>query len=309
MRAKALWLLLLHAAVNPAINVHSMSYRELQAACKAAGVPARGKATLLRKRLLSLHGTTPALEAATVEEAVAQRAEAKELIEAQAALALALVNADVGGSSVPTPLLSPGAASSVLDGGVHVEAQFVPPELISELRSELAAKGAAGQFATTSSFSSDGQEDDLRAAMTCKPDLGSAAFSRLYERLDVVREELARRLGRELARGMEATYVVYPHGGYYRRHVDSLAGVDVGGSGSRSVSFICYLNEPGWTEHDGGQLRIYSHGGRFGLSESAHVDVLPECGSLVLFDSKLVSHEVLPTRRERACLVGWMRES
>jgi SM-20-related protein len=72
----------------------------------------------------------------------------------------------------------------------------------------------------------------------------------------------------------------------------------------RSISFICYLNEPGWTASDGGQLRLHGDGSE--SAESTPVqDVLPECGSLVLFDSKRVWHEVLPTRRERACIVGW----
>ncbi len=104
-------------------------------------------------------------------------------------------------------------------------------------------------------------------------------------------------------------------------------------------SFICYLNEPGWTAADGGALRIFSGGEdteaarRTGdAAEASSYDVLPESGKLVLFDSKEVRntraraaprpphrdsclpscssltqvwHEVMPTLRERACLVGW----
>ena len=45
-----------------------------------------------------------------------------------------------------------------------------------------------------------------------------------------------------------------------------------------------------------------------GGAEHAHAqELLPQSGSLVLFDSKRVWHEVLPTLRERACLVGWYR--
>ena len=105
---------------------------------------------------------------------------------------------------------------------------------------------------------------------------------------------------------MEATFVVYPAGkGYYRRHVDSIANVDEEGSGCRSISFVCYLTEPGWTARDGGELRVYASGA---AGAAVRRDILPESGTLVLFDSKRVWHEVLPTRRERACLVGWMRE-
>lgn len=303
-------LLLLSVAACAAIDPSAMSYRQLQAACKAVGLPARGKAALLRQQLRSSPAHVAPMMPSVVEAADAisrelaadasSHEETEELAEAQAALALAIAASEAH-ERVPEPLL-PGAASTLSAGSAHREPNFVPLTLIAELRRELAALGAAGRFEVTSSFSSDGRQDDLRSAMTCRPDMASDAFAQLYERLDAVRAELGRQLGRQLTGGMEATFVIYPQGGYYRRHVDSLAGVDAAGSGSRSVSFIVYLNEPGWTAHDGGQLRIYRQ------DESAPVDVLPEAGSLVLFDSKLVSHEVLPTRRERACLVGWMRE-
>ena len=152
----------------------------------------------------------------------------------------------------------------------------------------------------------------------------SECFQTLFWRLDDAREELSEGLGRTLLPGIEATFVLYPEGGYYGRHVDSVAG-DMstggeGGTGRRSVSFICYLNEPGWSAEDGGALRFWPPTLPDGKrrwrppdredaeDDARAVDVVPECGSLVLFDSKEVWHEVLPTRRERACLVGWFRE-
>ena len=72
----------------------------------------------------------------------------------------------------------------------------------------------------TSSFSSDGSKDDLRSALTCKPDVNSDAFDALYERILGVREEAESMLGRTLSPGIEATYVIYPPGGYYKRHVE-----------------------------------------------------------------------------------------
>ena len=35
------------------------------------------------------------------------------------------------------------------------------------------------------------------------------------------------------------------------------------------------------------------------------VDYLPHAGSLVLFHSCKLEHEVTPTSRERTCLIGW----
>ena len=88
---------------------------------------------------------------------------------------------------------------------------------------------------------------------------------------------------------------VYPgKGTRFQRHIDNTAG------DGRVLTVLVYLNT-GWDEDDGGALRCYSHG------DDGHVDVLPESGLLVLFDSKKLWHEVRPTQRERACLVGWFR--
>ena len=123
---------------------------------------------------------------------------------------------------------------------------------------------------------------------------------------------LADELQQPLATGMEVTYVIYPVGGYYQPHIDAMDGTS---SAKRCVSFICYLTPSGWTYDDGGALRVH-YGRETDSGSGAQVtrdadtgadyeDVAPESGSLVLFDSKQLWHEVLPTRRERACLVGW----
>ena len=218
----------------------------------------------------------------------------------------------LGASAAAALRLSPSAGATILAGGVHRQTDFVPPALVAALRQDLAGLAAAGRFNVGASYSSDGAKDDLRSALTCRPIAGvdqgddpgdTDAFWELHGALDSARVQLGSLLGRELRSGMEAVYVLYPEGGYYRRHVDSVEGVDSGGSGQRAVSFICYLNEPGWSASDGGMLRVFDSAG----GERVREDLPPESGSLVLFDSKRVSHEVLPTRRQRACLVGWFR--
>ena len=198
-------------------------------------------------------------------------------------------------------LLGPSAAPTLARGQVHRERSFVPPALVGALRSEIRQR----KFNVAESFSSDGQQDDLRSAFTCKPDINEPAFSVLYDMIDDVRLELQSSLG-PLSPGVEASFVVYPPDGFYKRHIDSLGGVDAEGSGRRRVSFICYLTESkrAWTHEDGGALRCFR-----GEDTDEFFDVLPESGSLVLFDSKLVWHEVRPTRRERTCLVGWFRSA
>ena len=213
-------------------------------------------------------------------------------------------------------LVSHKCASTLADGGVHRQRQFASPALVRALRHDLGAMS----FVPTASFSSNGEQDDLRAAFTCRPDMDSPTFNVLYEQLDGVRSECEAMIGRPLSTGMEATFVVYPEGGYYKRHVDSIEGIDVAGSGRRAISFICYLldedGEP-WTRRDGGELRVWNAQpvdsqhelGHAFQTLGQHEDVLPESGMLVLFDSKRVWHEVRPTNRERACLVGWFREA
>lgn len=110
-------------------------------------------------------------------------------------------------------------------------------------------------------------------------------------------EQLRQMLNREIflgARSFECHYAVYPAGSYYKRHVDNFRG-----TGNRILSCILYLN-PEWKEEDGGILRIYH-------SENDYTDILPQAGTLVLFRSQILEHEVLASKRERYSVTGWMR--
>lgn len=91
---------------------------------------------------------------------------------------------------------------------------------------------------------------------------------------------------------IELHMTVYPAGAYYKRHLDQFKPGD-----HRKLSAICYLNKD-WTEDLGGQLRMY-------LKEGTK-DVLPVAGRLVCFRSDAIEHEVLPSKKERLSLTGWM---
>jgi hypothetical protein len=160
--------------------------------------------------------------------------------------------------------------------------------------------------------------------------------------LDVVSDlrEMLMGAGIELSENMELQYLHYPgaddgdgargdrgetgNGGFYRRHFDRIGNED--GPLARRVSLLLYLNEDGWdAAMDGGMLRAYvrQSKGRDGELDDEDndnddgdtrrcaervvrvLDILPEGGKLVLFDSAAVEHEVLPTRRERWAVVGW----
>ena len=201
-------------------------------------------------------------------------------------------------------ILSEGAADAVRNGRAHVERGFAPPLLVDHLQADAAGCREAGLFYAAGSGGRAAEGDSMRSAESCDPidrdrSIGRwDAFFALWERLDEVRQELQDDLGVELLAEMEISYVHYPVGGYYQRHVDDFVDKKTSGTTQRAVSFVCALVDDDWSDADGGALRTFGDG-------EAPLDVLPACGSLVLFDSTKLHHEVLPTNRPRLVLVGW----
>lgn len=111
-------------------------------------------------------------------------------------------------------------------------------------------------------------------------------------------EDLRVSLNRELYLGLqefEAHYAHYPVGAFYRRHVDRHRD-----SNARVISSVFYLNRD-WREEDGGELLMHD-------AEGAPLFVQPpQGGTLVLFMSADMPHEVLPALRERWSIAGWFR--
>ena len=200
-------------------------------------------------------------------------------------------------------VLDPSFHEILLAGRIHREPNFVPRRLVESLRSDVAALESIGLFAPAGSGEHGSDESNgMRRAEYADPidrdrDLGEwDAFVDLWERLEAMRLEISDALYPiKILDEVEIHYVRYPIGGFFQRHVDDF--VDGDAAHRRSVSFILYLNEPelAWRESDGGALRVHPSG----------IEYLPDAGSLLLFDSMQVQHEVLPTRRERTCLVGW----
>lgn len=86
----------------------------------------------------------------------------------------------------------------------------------------------------------------------------------------------------------------YPTGAFYKKHLDRLAT-----DSSRVFTFILYLNQD-WDESDGGELVVYDKQG------NTLKKISPLAGRLVGFVSDEFPHEVLPGKRERLSLTGWM---
>ena len=126
----------------------------------------------------------------------------------------------------------------------------------------------------------------------------SEARQKLLEVLDNLKEDL--NTLHPLDELTEIMYVYYPEDGYYKKHVDAEKDSV---SCIRKYSFCLYL-QTDWQVAHGGCLRLYD------TSELINVvDVPPRAGTLVLFASDQVPHEVLTTHKERYAIVGWFLAS
>lgn len=234
-------------------------------------------------------------------------------------------------------------ASRIASGGLSVTPDFLRAGQVSALRADARALHRAGAFVrgglrrrrpqnktkggrTTDAEVTTVADERTRLCDVCGLfDDAEGAGASVGDRdaredlLDVVadlREVLQEELGVRLLESMELQYLRYPgcsggggggkKSGFYQRHFDHTGDDDK--PYRRKVSLLLYLNDEGWdAKTDGGNLRAYIRPkGKGGDIPPANVeDVVPEGGKLVLFDSTLVEHEVLPTRRERWAVVGW----
>ncbi len=115
----------------------------------------------------------------------------------------------------------------------------------------------------------------------------------VFDFLEALKESLNRSLYLGL-REYETHLSLYPPGTFYKTHRDCFQK-----DSSRVVSFILYLN-PNWIPGDGGELGFYDNE----MNEIAKFP--PSGGSLVVFLSQDFPHEVLPGKRERRSLTGWI---
>lgn len=191
-------------------------------------------------------------------------------------------------------------AEAIAAEGWAVVPGFIESELISELRAEcrrFVAEGALRAAAIGSGAGrqtrSDIRTDEIR---WLEEAAASPAQCRCLARFEALRLEL----NRELQLGLfefECHFSRYAPGAFYRKHLDQFRG-----DGCRRLSCVLYLNE-NWAREDGGELRLHVDARETGNFE----DVLPAGGTLVVFLSERVAHEVLPGKRERLSLAGWFK--
>lgn len=239
---------------------------------------------------------------------------------------LALSSASIASSSVPR--INSDDIAELSRKGYVIIRDFLPPDLVSDLRRDVSSLRDKNKFkvARIGQDSTNALNTDIRVAETCfigpskLGDCPDVARDRLYNTLDALRDDLTGNPAldeKDVATGelmraapaldkslFEMLYAYYPTGGFYRRHRDAIPG---SASVLRSYSLLMYLNED-WKQDDGGELRLHMDSGGDFLPEGEapnFLDVEPYGGTLVLFKSDKVPHEVLDTQAERAAIVGW----
>lgn len=176
------------------------------------------------------------------------------------------------------------------------QAFFLPEALTRALAAECRQRAAQGELAPAAVGRGQGQDvrEGIRGDRILWLEPGqSEACDQYLTLMDSLREALNRDfyLGLE---DFECHFAMYPPGTFYRKHLDRFRDDD-----RRTVSAIIYLNEQ-WLPEDGGQLRMF-------LQDGSERDASPVGGSLIVFMSADLPHEVLPASRERLSVTGWFR--
>ncbi len=224
---------------------------------------------------------------------------------------------DSSSSDWEIPKISTIDLNTLDKDGFVVIPNFISEDFTTAIRDEIYELRSKDHFkvARIGQDSTNTLNTEIRVAETCFIDNSrtdrdtilppSKARRDLTQSLDNLRHDLATNLHCSLESSLnELLYVYYPTGGFYRRHRDAIPG---SASTLRTYSLLLYLNKD-WEPSHGGCLRMHMDGGGDSLPDDVQpnfLDVEPKAGTLVLFKSDKVPHEVLDTSKERMAVVGW----
>lgn len=194
--------------------------------------------------------------------------------------------------------LASRVANAVSARRVHVEPMFLSAEALAAARADMdRVFGHVEDQDGTPDFESI-QTDLLNPEF--RQTLAPLPFAQLLSQVDELQIALGEGTGRRFLSGGGLHLMRYPVGSKFMRHVDEDPALYE--PVRNSISFLIYLTPPDWKEEDGGTLCVFE-----GAADSDPRRILPESGTLVVYDSTL-EHEVLPTRRERHLVSGRFRE-
>lgn len=180
--------------------------------------------------------------------------------------------------------------------GYSVQPDYFPPDLIAELQRDLDLQREQGALkqAGVGRGNQNQVANEIRNDQTLWLDSDRAAPNEYLRIIDALRIDLNRALFLGL-NDFEAHYAQYAPGGFYKKHLDALKGAR-----NRVVSTVSYLT-PGWQDSDAGHLVLYNQ------DDLEIQRILPISGTLAVFMSEDIPHEVLPPARTRSSIAGWFR--
>ena len=189
--------------------------------------------------------------------------------------------------------------ASLAANGYAIALDFLDPELVARLLDDCRHRETTGAMARASIGRDEHHLLEPRVRRVDASWLdgsrpGEAAFLALAERLRL-------EINRQLFLGLfefEAQFLTYPPGGFYQRHLDSLAG-----SRNRIVSLVAYLNTA-WEPAHGGELDVWTSPSDDGEPVAT---VAPRAGTLVLMLSEEIPHAVRAAHVSRRVIAGWFR--
>lgn len=193
-------------------------------------------------------------------------------------------------------------ASEIYDNSYAIIDDFISEELRASLLKEQSELLEAGKFRIAAV--GKGEKKQVRTEIRNDQVLWIDAdnlnkFERQYwTKVEEIRKAINQRCYLGL-RSFEAHFARYPIGSFYVRHIDQFQQVLY-----RLVTVIIYLNDS-WEPEDEGVLRMYLP--QEDGTEKV-LDVLPKGGRLVVFMSGEIPHEVMPTKKERISITGWLRD-
>lgn len=189
-----------------------------------------------------------------------------------------------------------GAIDSLVERGYAVMPGYFSRPFTDALLLDMQNLKNTGTFRTAGTGRNENNRvnQQIRNDQTLWLDGAGQAQTAYFDHMEGLRAALNRSLFLGLS-SFESHYAQYAAGGFYKKHIDSLKGAR-----NRIVSSVTYLT-PDWTDADAGHLVLYDGDGHETCC------VLPQAGTLVLFMSEDIPHEVLSPARARSSIAGWYR--
>lgn len=194
------------------------------------------------------------------------------------------------------PDFNGGVIDSLVERGYAVLPGYFSRAFTDALLLDLQNLKNAGTFRAAGTGRNENNQvnDQIRNDQTLWLEGAGEAQTAYLDQMDGLRAALNQALFLGLS-SFESHYAQYAPGGFYKKHIDSLKGAR-----NRIVSSVTYLT-PDWTEADAGHLVLYDG------DDNETCRILPQAGTLVLFMSEDIPHEVLPPARARSSIAGWYR--